>query len=59
MPRILGLLSLRAVNSVKCVFGENMAASLMNVTPAAFSKSAGTAVTLTGVWPDQPVLFER
>ncbi len=42
------LLSLRAVNSVNDVFGENTPASLTIVTPDFDSKSAGTAVTLTG-----------
>src|SRR5580765_5321120 len=48
MPRMRGLLNLRALNSVKCVLGENASASLMNVTPAALSRSSGTAVTLIG-----------
>ena len=42
------LLSLRAVNSVNDVFGENTPASLTIVTPDFDSQSAGTAVTLTG-----------
>jgi hypothetical protein len=47
-PRNRGLLSLRAVNSLKNVFGANWAASLMLRTPSASRVSLVTAVTLTG-----------
>src|SRR5262245_27151129 len=48
MPRKRALLSLRALNSVKKVFGAYIAASLMMPTPASSSVVDGTAVTLTG-----------
>ena len=47
-PRILGLLSLRAVNSVNDVFGEKGPASLTVVMPARSMPSAETTVILTG-----------
>src|SRR5688572_20776867 len=47
-PRMRGLLSLRAVNSVKWVFGEKIPASATKVTPAALSSPSGTAVIATG-----------
>ncbi len=43
-----GLLSLRAENSVNCVFGEKIPASLMNVMPEALIKSSCTVETLIG-----------
>ena len=48
MPRKRGLLSLRAVNSLKKVFGAYPDASLMLRMPAFSSVSFETAVTLTG-----------
>ena len=48
MPRKRGLLSLRAVNSVKTVLGASNAASLTMRMPALAMVSRGTAVTLTG-----------
>ena len=48
MPRKRALLSLRAVNSLKNVFGAYCAASLTLRTPALSSVSRVTAVTLTG-----------
>jgi hypothetical protein len=48
MPRIRGLLNLRAVNSVKCVFGEKEAASLTCVLPDKSICSCEATVTLVG-----------
>src|SRR5436190_19298413 len=48
MPRIRGLLSLRAVNSLKNVFGANHPASLTVLRASAVNVSLTTAVTLTG-----------
>ena len=48
MPRKRALLSLRAVNSLKNVFGAYCAASLTLSTPAFSIVSRVTAVTLTG-----------
>src|SRR5437762_5299771 len=48
MPRIRGLLSLRAVNSLKNVFGANHPASLTVLRASAVNVSLNTAVTLTG-----------
>src|SRR6185503_1096225 len=48
MPRKRALLSLRAVNSLKKVFGAYCAASLTLSTPAFSMVSWVTAVTLTG-----------
>ena len=48
MPRKRALLNLRAVNSVKCVFGARIAASLTTRTPRLSSTSFVTAVTLSG-----------
>ena len=48
MPRNLGLLSFRAVNSVNVTFGAKIAASLTIRMPARSMVSAETAVTLTG-----------
>src|SRR2546423_4547923 len=48
MPRKRGLLSLRAVNSLKKVFGAYIDASLMLRIPAFSIVSFDTAVTLTG-----------
>src|SRR5712664_3123681 len=47
-PRNRGLLSLRAVNSLKKVFGANQPAWLTLLSPAAVNVSLNTAVTLTG-----------
>jgi hypothetical protein len=47
-PRNRALLSFRALNSLKNVFGANTAASLTLRTAAASSVAPGTAVTLTG-----------
>ncbi len=52
MPRKRGLLALRAVNSVKNVFGANSAASLTMRTPLSVRVSAVTAVTLPGMSAD-------
>jgi hypothetical protein len=48
MPRKRALLSFRAVNSLKKVFGAYCAASLTLATPAFPMVSPVTAVTLTG-----------
>ncbi len=48
IPRNRGLLSFRAVNSVKVTFGAKIAASLTMRMPARSMVSAETAVTLTG-----------
>ena len=48
MPRNRGLLSFRAVNSVKLTFGAKIPASLTIRMPARSMVSAETAVTLTG-----------
>ena len=48
MPRKRALLALRAVNSVKNVFGANSAASLTMRTLLSVRVSAVTAVTLPG-----------
>src|SRR6266850_2600481 len=47
-PRNRGLLSLRAVNSLKKVLGANQPAWLTLLSPAAVNVSLDTAVTLTG-----------
>jgi hypothetical protein len=47
-PRNRGLLSLRAVNSLKYVFGANQPASLTLCSASCISVSLETAVTLTG-----------
>src|ERR1043165_1393479 len=48
MPRMRALLSLRAVNSLKKVFGANHPAWLTLRRSSAVNVSPGTAVTLTG-----------
>ena len=48
LPRMRALLSLRAVNSEKNVFGAYIDASLVFRTPAFFSTVSDTPVTLTG-----------
>src|SRR5262245_7924205 len=48
IPRKRALLSLRAVNSLKKVFGANQPASLTLRNPAAVRVSPSTGVTLTG-----------
>src|SRR5262245_56052591 len=48
MPRNRGLLSLRAVNSLKKVFGANHPAWLTLLNAPALNVSLETAVTLTG-----------
>src|SRR6187397_442291 len=50
MPRTRALLNLRAVLSVKIVFGDRIAASLTSLIPAASMVSRVTAVTLTGTF---------
>src|SRR6187549_1524662 len=51
MPRNRALLSFRAVNSLKYVFGANQPAWLTELRPADISVSPSTAVTLNGsVW---------
>ncbi len=47
-PRMRGLLSLRAENSVKCVFGEKIPASATNVMPADLIRSSCTVETVKG-----------
>src|SRR5262245_62312383 len=56
-PRNRALLSLRAVNSLKNVFGENHPAWLTPVKPSATIVSLGTAVTLPGSVPGSCGLF--
>src|SRR6266513_6532899 len=48
IPRIRGLLSFRAVNSLKKMFGANHPASLTVRRAAVVNVSLNTAVTLTG-----------
>ena len=48
MPRMYGLLTLRALNSANRVFGEKIEASPTELKPALSSVSRFTAETLTG-----------